>query len=98
MGQASPNTIQSGGKLIQKSPEEKDSGVFVDKKLDMTRQQGAPAGQKAKQYCGLCQKTCGQQVKGGDFLPLYSILLMPQLECCVELWGPQLKKNMDLLE
>jgi len=31
-------------------------------------------------------------------LPLYSALATPYLESCVQLWGPQHRKDMDLLK
>ncbi|GAB0179688.1 hypothetical protein GRJ2_000434100 [Grus japonensis] len=85
-----------GREWIESSPEEKNLGVLVDGKLNVTWQ-CALAAQKANCILG-CIKTSMTSRLREVILPLYSALMRPHLEYCVQLWGPQHKKDMELLE
>jgi len=85
-----------GRERLKSSPEEKDLGVLLDEKLNMSRQ-CALAAQKANRILGCIKSSVASRLREG-ILPLYSALVRPHLEYCIQLWSPQHKKDADLLE
>lgn len=78
-----------GGEQIESSPE-KDLGVVVDEKLNMTWCGGLSA---QKVYCipGYIKSSMASRAREVILPPV------PHLQYSIQLWGPQHKKDMELL-
>ncbi|CAM4374021.1 unnamed protein product [Lepidochelys olivacea] len=97
LGRKNPmHRYRLGTEWLGSSSAEKDLGVTVDKKLDMS-QECAIGLLGNKGILGYISRVIASRSRD-VIVPLYSTLVRPHLEYCVQFWAAHYKKDVEKLE
>ncbi|XP_059575306.1 uncharacterized protein LOC132245913 [Alligator mississippiensis] len=97
LGRRNPqHTYRLGSSPLESTEAERDLGVIIDSKMNMSRQ-CQTAASKASQTLS-CIQRCISSRSREVILPLCATLVRPQLEYCVQYWAPHFKRDVASLE